>query len=56
MLPLVGIELRALIYLGTAQNFLNFMHFFEKFDKIICWRPWPVGAPSYGESWIRPCI
>ena len=22
-----------------AQNFLNFMQFFGKFDKIICWRP-----------------
>ena len=40
----------------TAQNFLNFMQFFAKFGKIICWRPpWRVGAPSYGESWIRPC-
>ena len=39
----------------TAQNFLNFMQFFVKFGKIICWRPpWRVGAPSYGESWIRP--
>ena len=23
----------------TAQNVLNFMQFFGKFDKIICWRP-----------------
>ena len=23
----------------TAQNFLNFMQFFAKFGKIICWRP-----------------
>ena len=23
----------------TAQNFLNFMQFFTKFGKIICWRP-----------------
>ena len=39
----------------TAQNFLNFMQFFTKFGKIICWRPpWRVGAPSYGVSWIRP--
>ena len=25
----------------TAQNFLDFMQFFGKFDKIICWRPPP---------------
>ena len=38
----------------TAHNFLNFMQFFTKFGKIICWRPpWRVGAPSYGESQIR---
>ena len=29
---------------------------FSQFRKIICWRPWRVGAPSYGESWIRPCF
>ena len=23
----------------TAQKFLNFMQFFAKFGKIICWRP-----------------
>ena len=23
----------------TAQNFLNFMQFFGKFDKIVCWHP-----------------
>ena len=23
----------------TVQNFLNFMQFFAKFGKIICWRP-----------------
>ena len=40
----------------TAQNFLNFMQFFGKFDKIICWRPLlEFWRPSYGESWIRPC-
>ena len=22
-----------------AQNFLDFMQFFGKFDKIVCWRP-----------------
>ena len=40
----------------TAQNFLDFMQFFGKSDKIVCWRPPPprVGAPSYRESWIRP--
>ena len=25
----------------TAQNFLDFMQFFGKFDKIVCWRPLP---------------
>ena len=39
----------------TAQNFLNFMQFFAKFGKIICWPP-RVGAPFYGESWIRSWI
>ena len=30
----------------TAQNFLNFMQFFGKFGKIICWRaPPPEGNP-----------
>ena len=38
----------------TVQNFLDFMQFFGKFDKIVCWRPQRVGAPSYRESWIRP--
>ena len=33
------------------------MQFFAKFGKIICWRPpWRVGAPSYGESLIRPWL
>ena len=33
--------------LPTAQNFLNFMYFFEKFGKIICWRPllWGILDP-----------
>ena len=38
----------------TAQNFLNFMQFFGKFGKIICWRPPEGWRPSYGESWIPP--
>ena len=35
-----------------AQNFLNFMQFFAKFGKIICWRlpeglaPLPTGNPG----------
>ena len=34
----------------TDQNFLNFMHFFwENLANFY------VGAPSYEESWIRPC-
>ena len=41
--------------LPMAQNFLNFMQFFAKFGKIICWHPpWRFGAPSYRESWICP--
>ena len=42
-----------------AQNFLNFMQFFGIFGKIICWCPAPLRrgvAPSYSESWIRPCL
>ena len=39
-----------------ARKFLNFMQFFGKFGNFVCWHlPWMVGAPSYGESWIRPC-
>ena len=44
----------------TAQNFLNFMQFFVKFGKIICWRPPggfgppptgnPGSAPVYGTT------
>ena len=36
----------------TDQNFLDFMQFFGKFDKIVCWRPprWlappPMGNPG----------
>ena len=37
----------------TAQNFCNFMQLFGNFDKIVA-SSWGVGAPSYGESWIRP--
>ena len=29
----------------TAQNFLDFMQFLGKFDKIICWRPPRGSAP-----------
>ena len=36
------------------QNFLNFMQFLGKSGKFLCWRPLGVGAPSYGESRIRP--
>ena len=38
----------------TAQNFLNFMQFLGKFDKIVCRRPLEGRRPSYRESWIRP--
>ena len=45
-----------------AQNVLDFMQCFGKFDKIVCWQPpHPPGGisanihKSYGESWIRPC-
>ena len=37
------------------QNSLNFMQFFGKFDKILCWRPRRIGVPSHGGSWIHPC-
>ena len=33
----------------TVQNFLDFMQFFGKFDKIVCWRPPPL------EGW-RPLL
>ena len=36
----------------TSQNFLNFMQFFGKFGKLVCWRPLEGRRPSYGESWI----
>ena len=42
----------------TGQKFLSYMQVFEKSGKFVCWRPplsWRVGAPSYGEYWIRPC-
>ena len=35
-----------------GPNSFNFMQFLGKFGKIICWRPWGVGAPSSGKSWI----
>ena len=40
----------------TDQNILNFMQFFGKSGKFVCWCPTSsrVGAPSYWESWIRP--
>ena len=46
-----------LFYPPTAQNFLNFMQFFRKFWQNHMLEPPPrrVGAPSYGESCIRPC-
>ena len=36
----------------TSQNSLNFMQFFRKFGKLVCWRPLEGRRPSYGESWI----
>ena len=43
--------------LPTAQNFCKFMHFFEKFwqNHRLGAPSWRVGAPSYGEYWIRHC-
>ena len=38
----------------TSQNFLNFTQIYEKFGKIVCWRPLQGRRPYYGESWIRP--
>ena len=40
----------------TDQNFLNFMQFLGKSGKFVCWCPPGVGAPSYGESCIRPWL
>ena len=43
----------------TAQNCLNFVQFFGKLGKIICWCPPPpprVGASSCRKSWIRPWV
>ena len=40
----------------TDQNFLNLMQFWGKSSKFVCWRPVGVGAPSYEESCIRPCM
>ena len=39
----------------TAQNFLNFMQFFAKFGKIICWHP-PGGLapPPMGNPGSAP--
>ena len=31
---------------NTAQKFLDFMQFFGKFDKIVCWRPLHKGSAS----------
>ena len=41
----------------TAQNVLNFMQFFAKFGKIICWRP-PrrVAPPPTGNPGSAPAI
>ena len=39
----------------TAEKFLNFMQFFENLAKsYVGALPWRLGAPSYGEHWIRP--
>ena len=35
------------------KYFLNFVQFLEKLH--VGAFPWRVGAPFYGESWIRPC-
>ena len=32
--------------LPMDQNFLNFMQFFGKSGKFVCWLPWRVGTPS----------
>ena len=40
-----------------AQNFLNFMQFFSKFGKIICWRPTPeVWRPLLREILVPPLL
>ena len=43
----------------TAQNFLDFMQFLGKFDKIVCWRPPPRGSapPPTGNPGSAPeCV
>ena len=37
----------------TAQNFLDFMQFFGKFDKIVCWRP-PEGRRPLLQGILDP--
>ena len=37
-----------------GPNSFNFMQFFGKFGKIVCWcAPWRARAPTSGKSWIR---
>ena len=38
----------------TAQNFLDFMQFFGKFDKIVCWRPPPEGRRPLLQGILDP--
>ena len=38
----------------TAKNFLNFMQFFGKFGKIICWRPHPRGLVPLLQGILDP--
>ena len=40
----------------TAQNFLNFMQFFAKFGKIICWRPPEGWSPLLREILDQPLV
>ena len=44
-----GVPLQTRIFLISCS-------FLGKSGKFVCWRPsWRVCAPSYDESWIRPC-
>ena len=39
-----------------GPNSFNFMQFLGNFGKIVCWRPWRVGAPSSGKSTTHKII
>ena len=40
----------------TAQTFLNFMQFWGKFDKIVCWPPRGSAPPPTGNPGSAPGV